>query len=500
MPDWAEQLGGSQRVLGDYRLKELLTVGQQTWTFHAEQISVERDVVLECIKSDITDQEVIAHFIADVRAKATVDHPGIGSVFEAIHEADSVYYTRELLPGRNLEELHALGTTYAPPVIAGFLRQIASAMEYLEQRKVDSLPLEPRHLVCRHEVVRLGNLAVAEPVARVEGHDRLLLAELMLDLLERGAAGATRTTKLLTMMLQEEGKGLTWTQIKHTARSLEQDLHGARALSETQHLEGVGAQSSFASPRALIVGGSALLVLVAALLWWKGREHGVSDRLNELSEAIEVPAGNYPTYGGSSVSVPAFSIDAHEVSIAEYEEFLKALAALPEAGRSLFDHPDQPRSKKDHYPFRWDELLEAAEEGTQFGGETYSMYHPVTGVDWWDAQAYARWKGGRLPTQAEWFAAARSGEVNAVEFGAVDQLDGDVTEMGVHGMAGNVSEWIEDLVKNPAFPIYPKGPIACGGSYLKPRNGVEERTWLPNREARRHNLGFRVVVPVNASP
>lgn len=498
MSESAEQLGGSQRVLGDYRLKELLFVGQQTRTYHAEQISVERDVVLELIKDDLNDQEVIAHFIADVRAKATIDHPGIGSVFEAVHDEVAVYYARELLPGSPLEERHDDGTTCSPPVIAGFLRQIASAMEYLHQREIATLPLEPRHLVCRQEILRVANLAVAEPVPRVEGHDRLLVAELMLDLLERGAPGATRTTRLLTLMLQEEGKGLTWTQVKHTARSLEQDLHGARALSETHQLERAGAPPTGWSQRTIVWGGLLGLVLATGgILWWKGRDSEVADRLEKLAEVVRVPAGEYRSHEGKMVELPSYAIDAHEVCIAEYEVFLETLDDLPAGNRALFDHPDQPPSKKDHVPFRWDELLEAAKNGGEFGGQQYTIYHPVTGVDWWDAQAYARWKGGRLPTQAEWFAVAAEGELRAAAFGAVDQLDSDVTGRGVHGMAGNVSEWVEDLVKNPAFPIYPKGPIACGASYLKPRNGVEERIWLPNREARRHDLGFRVVLPLN---
>ena len=49
-------------------------------------------------------------------------------------------------------------------------------------------------------------------------------------------------------------------------------------------------------------------------------------------------------------------------------------------------------------------VLSSARSGGTFNGLKYDLNHPVTGVDWWDAHAYAAWKGGRLPTLREWLA------------------------------------------------------------------------------------------------
>jgi len=78
-------------------------------------------------------------------------------------------------------------------------------------------------------------------------------------------------------------------------------------------------------------------------------------------------------------------IDKYEVSNAQFEKFLAAVARLTDAeGHPLID-PDVPG---------W-----PAPAGRE--------NHPVTVATWYGAAAYAAWVGGRLPTAAEWEKAAR---------------------------------------------------------------------------------------------
>ena len=222
--------------LGDYRLGEAISEGARTRTCHAEQISVAREVVLERIKDAfVGEPEIVEHFLADVRAKAAIDHPVIGSVYEGVREEEAVFYTREHLRGESLEDLHERGERFRPGRLAVILRQLSGAMAHLRERGVASLPLEPRHLVVgAHGVLRMANLAVADgPDPVVDRHDRELVTELLYDLLEEDAAGASSVGALLERIAGGPEAELSWADIHASATALEQELsEGAKAATQ----------------------------------------------------------------------------------------------------------------------------------------------------------------------------------------------------------------------------------------------------------------------------
>jgi len=182
-----------------------------------------------------------------------------------------------------------------------------------------------------------------------------------------------------------------------------------------------------------------------------------------------------------------FLLGRYAVTNAQYAEYLKAVKRKPEYGDDRrFNQPEQP----------------------------------VVGVSWDDAQKFCEWAGCRLPTEAEWEFACRSGTTTAFSFsgdegqldkyGWYDKNSGGQTQpvgtkepnaWGLHDMHGNVFEWCQDwygeYTQTPKVdavgPESGQGRVLRGGSWNYPadycrssfRYGV-----LP--ALRLGNFGFRV--------
>jgi formylglycine-generating enzyme len=211
------------------------------------------------------------------------------------------------------------------------------------------------------------------------------------------------------------------------------------------------------------------------------------------------------------VTLSDFDIDRTEVPVRRYARCVAAGACSPASfpsGDARFDRPD----------------------------------FPITHVRWEDADAYCKWIGGRLPTEAEWEHAARGRAGHTFPWGDLynphlsnhgawaddpsDARDGFVglapigsfpdgaSSTGLLDMAGNASEWVFDWYDrdeegygysrgaqvNPRGAAFsPYGHVIRGGSYREAAHWhrtAARRAWpLATRE-----IGFRCAYDVDSGP
>ena len=219
----------------------------------------------------------------------------------------------------------------------------------------------------------------------------------------------------------------------------------------------------------------------------------------DTEELILVSAGTF-TMGSDTraadekpmhkVYLDAYYISKYEVTNAEYYEFWKQQSETASAGQMPLHTPENFT----HLP----QIGNWPARAKQFPN------HPVVGVSWHDANAYAAWKGMRLPTEAEWEKAARGYTNrtwpwgNALEPYANTAAKDDGYEnslapvgsfpkgksyYGAMDMAGNVWEWTADWYsdvyywhssqaatkrpkRNPTGPIVGSWRVIRGGSWI----------------------------------
>jgi formylglycine-generating enzyme required for sulfatase activity len=177
----------------------------------------------------------------------------------------------------------------------------------------------------------------------------------------------------------------------------------------------------------------------------------------------------------------------------------------------------------------WKWLQESRVIGPEYYKNFIDGQKPCVGISWYEADAYARWRGGRLPTEAEWEYAARGPQSNIYPWGnfwderrantsdggpgtttPVTHYENGKSWCGAYDLAGNVWEWASDWYDRGYYQRLiandPQGPTS--GDYLVVRGG----SWLNlpitargaarsryNADFRYHDVGARVVLDAEST-
>jgi len=211
-------------------------------------------------------------------------------------------------------------------------------------------------------------------------------------------------------------------------------------------------------------------------------------------------------YPDRLIFLDSYWIDIHEVTNEKYLKFVLATG----------------------HRFALDETCETdkCREGNLWQGASFPPRinrQPVTQVSWYDADAYCRWRGKRLPSEAEWEKAARGPSGNLYPWGSgspkkratygrkwrgvftmtdVGTYSQGASLYGLYDMAGNVWEWVDDWYdlkyynwgrkKNPRGPAEGEFKVVRGGSWVNHPDTLRSsfRRWS-QPEVRFNDTGFR---------
>lgn len=218
-----------------------------------------------------------------------------------------------------------------------------------------------------------------------------------------------------------------------------------------------------------------------------------------LTDMVVIPGGSF--YRGSNdgnrdemprhqVHLSSFAIDIHPVTNEQFVRFLEVMG-----GEKDSNHQDIIRMR--------DSRIKRS--GGKLSIESGYAKHPVVGVTWYGAIAYAKWVGKRLPFEAEWEVASRGGIENAlystgddIEKSQANFFSSDTTAVmsyapngyGLYDIAGNVYEWCYDWYGYNSYeisvqePENPKGPLQ--GVYRVLRGGCWKSLKEDLRCSKRH--------------
>ena len=520
-----EDPGLAGKTIGPYQLRRKIGQGTRSEVFEAVQMSMDRVVALKILSSEFQgDEHAVQNFLANASAKANVQHPSILSVYEAGHDDGIYYYAREFVDGVNLSHLHAEGRVIDDATALQCIKVAAESLSYLNQQKVAHPPVTADDLYLgRDGRARLNNLATLPDVRTpATQQDIRALSRMVSECLPNRAASSHGLRDLLGRMLLEGAVGfLSWGALLQGVKALEpkvvpedafklnaRDLAAKAAVQDAKRRQ----------KRALILttlGMVGVFWVVAAVVYVKFFRVTAARSFDHM---VTIPAGPFIYQAGEHLSTGAYWIDEYEVTISQYEKFLNALQKTP---TNQYEAPNVPQGHR-HDNVQWGRLYAVAKTGGLYNGAPVDLNCPAVFVDWFDAYAYAKWKGHRLPTEQEWEKAGRGpdgfvypwgndpqliskvntsadfhedgavkGDVDGYNrWSPVDAMTGDKSPYGVMDMAGNVSEWTADVLPGKNGMSY---PVICGGNFGSATVELTHRVTVVRDFDTSERVGFRTV-------
>lgn len=274
-------------------------------------------------------------------------------------------------------------------------------------------------------------------------------------------------------------------KIKEAAQVAVQDPEPEITESQSQMLHEISDTVRGANPKPVLNPGeikrpeydpdpAAAFHIESTVARYVPKQNEVKDIQPLLSEMVIIKGGEFDrgsNQGGRDerprhrIQLNSFAMDVHPVTNEQFVLFLEVMGGEKDANNQDIIQLKESRIKR---------------HSGKLVIESGYAKHPVIGVTWYGAIAYAKWIGKRLPTEAEWEIAASCGnEDNIYPTGATIErtqanfFSSDTVtvksyppnEYGLYDMAGNIYEWCQDWYDYNYYevsqqePENPQGPL-----------------------------------------
>jgi len=546
-----------QAALGEgYAVEGTLGTGGFAVVFLVRDLNLKRKLAIKVLSPDlITSRSVLDRFRREAETVAQLSHPHIVPLHFIGQKDDLLYLAMECIEGGSLADRLEREGKLPTGEVSRILVEVAGALAYAHKRGVVHRDIKPhnilieadtgRTLVTDFGIARTAEGASLTATGMVIGTPAYLSPEQVAgepsdhraDIYALGVVGYemlagqppfTAPTPTAVLLKRLAGPPPPLGRLRpDTTTALRDVIDGMLAPDPKERFQSAADVVRALGGATPASGGHATAEIVLKTRRKKRRTQGllvlggilalaalalmVRDALSRPKTVVVAPvdpdmvliAGGEYTVGSDRgppnarpahrVTLSPFGIDIREVTVGEY-------AAFVATGRVPPPWTTQP-----------DSLL------------------PVTGVRFSEAENYCAWKhppDGRLPTEAEWEAAARGPAGRAFPWGEswnpaaantqsarrngpapVASYPRGATPEGLHDLVGNVWEW----TKSPMGP-YPGGAaipnvsqyyVIRGGAFNTPDSTASPvvRGYLPPAADRSSldKTGFRCVMPVRDS-
>lgn len=509
-------------ILGDYVLIKELGSGMLGKVYLAEHRFLKKLFVLKILPNELSENPIfIERFEKEMALLGQLNHPHIVKIHDVSNAEGKYFLVSEAIADSNLAHYLEKHPQPSEEEIWNIAKQVAAALDYAHELKIAHLGLKFNNIFIDNGQVKIADfgqsrlVGIGAAVARTYRH-----------LWEMTAfqAGFEEDFCQYYAFLAPEQKGKVVSSRSVDAKT---DVYSFGILLYYL-LVGVFPEGFFPMPsecnlelkrnwdflikqflnvdpekRPLVLSDffaeEPMIQIDKSINIYVQKKSEVSEVEPLPSEMVVIEGGTFlrgSNHGARdemprhAINLPSFAIDIHPIMNEQYIRFLQSMGSEKDALNNDMIRLRDSRIRK---------------TGGKLSIESGYAKHPVVGVTWYGAIAYAKWIGKRLPTEAEWEVAAYGG-LDGAQYPIGDEMErsqanffnSDTTAVmsyppngyGLYDMAGNVYEWCMDWYGYLYYetsmqePDDPQGPVQ--GVYRVLRGGCWKSLKEDMRCSHRH--------------